>query len=69
MTIKTRETVKVLRARVEISQEELASKAGLSARTIGQFEKDVNNLRNAKYKTIQKLADGLGVKVNDIFLG
>lgn len=69
MTVKSRETVKVLRARVEITQEELASKSGLSARTIVQFEKDVNNLRKAKYETLLKLAEGLNVEVDDIFLG
>ena len=69
MAVKTRETIKLLRARAEMSQEELASKVGLSARTIGKLEKDVNNLRKAKYETLQNMATVLGVEVDDIFLG
>lgn len=69
MVAKTRETIKLLRARAEMSQEELASRVGISSKTIGNYEKDVNNLRRAKYKTLQNMATVLGVEVEDIFLG
>lgn len=69
MATRTRETLKVLRARTELTQDELAKRASLSTRTIILFEKDVNNLRKAKYETLQRLAGALGVEVDDIFLG
>lgn len=62
-------SIKELRARKDISQEELANLAGLTARTIYNYEKDVNNLRNASYSNIKKIADALDVKVEEIFLG
>ena len=65
----TKEKLKVLRVKADLSQEELAQKAGLTSRSIGMYEADVNNLRKAKYETIAVLADALGVTVNDIFLG
>lgn len=69
MQLKEKEPVNVLRARLNLTQGELAAKANLSPRTIYLYEKDVKNLRAAKYETLQKLADGLEVTVNDIFLG
>ena len=62
-------SIKELRARKDISQEELANLAGLTARTIYNYEKDVSNLRNASYSNIKKIADALDVKVEEIFLG
>lgn len=64
-----KEKLRVLRAKAEMSQEDLAQKAGLTSRSIGMYEADVNNLRKAKYETIAGIADALGVSVNDIFLG
>lgn len=64
-----KERLRVLRAKAEMSQEDLAQKAGLTSRSIGMYEADVNNLRKAKYETIAGIADALGVTVNDIFLG
>ena len=64
-----KEKLKVLRVKAELSQEELAKKSGLTSRSIGFYEADVNNLRKAKYETIAVIADVLGVSVNDIFLG
>lgn len=51
-----------------LSQEELASKTGLTPKTIGFYEKNVNNLRNASYKNVEKIAKALNVSVDDIFL-
>lgn len=51
-----------------LSQEELAIKTGLTPRTIVSYEKNVNNLRNASYKNVEKIAKALNVSVDDIFL-
>lgn len=69
MATVTKEKLKVLRARLDMSQEDLAKKAGLSTRSIGLYEADVRNLRNAKYPTLENIAKALGVSVDDIFLG
>ena len=62
-------SIKELRARKDITQEELAKLTGLTARTIHVYEKDVANLRNASYSNIKKLADALDVELEEIFLG
>ncbi|MDQ0159007.1 transcriptional regulator with XRE-family HTH domain [Alkalibacillus salilacus] len=69
VTTKTREKLKVLRVKAEMTQEQLASKSGVSARSIILYEMNVNNLRKAHYSTLEKIANALGVKVDDIFLG
>lgn len=69
MQIKDKEKVKLLRVRLELTQSELAERAGVSQRTIHMFEKDVQNLRKAKYETLLRLAEALEVEVDDIFLG
>jgi transcriptional regulator with XRE-family HTH domain len=65
----TKEKLKVLRVKADFSQEELAKKSGVTARSIGYYEADVNNLRKAQYVILEKLAKALGVHVDDIFLG
>lgn len=65
----TKEKLRVLRARAEMTQQQLAEKAGISSKSIGLYESDVNKLRKADYETIEKLAKALNVTVNDIFLG
>jgi DNA-binding XRE family transcriptional regulator len=62
-------TLKELRARHNLTQEELARLAGLSPKTINYYEKDVNRLRGASFKNLEKLAEVLKVKVDDIYLG
>ena len=62
-------SLKELRARRNYSQEDLARRAKLTTRTISNYESDVNNLRNASYANIKKIAEALEVEVGDIFLG
>ena len=62
-------SLKELRARHNLTQEELARLAGLSPKTINYYEKDVNRLRGASFKNLEKLAEALKVKVDDIYLG
>ena len=66
---KTKEKLRVLRVKADLTQEELAEKAGINTRSIGFYEADVKNLRKAKYETLVKLAEALDVSVDDIFLG
>ena len=51
-------TIKELRARNNFTQEELAKRSGLNARTVNSYESNV-----------EKLAEVLKVQVDDIFLG
>lgn len=62
-------TIKELRARNNFTQEELAKRSGLNARTVNSYENNVENLRKASYKNIEKIAEVLKVQVDDIFLG
>lgn len=50
------------------SKVDLAKKSGVTERTIWSFEKDVENLNNANYRTIKKLATALEIRVDNIFL-
>ncbi len=62
-------TIKQWRGIRGLTQEELAEKSGVTSRTIHTYENDTESLGNAKYKNIQNIADALGVKLDDIFLG
>ena len=52
-----------------LSQEEMAKKVNVSTRTIWSYENDINNLRNASYNTISLIANALGIRTGQIFLG
>lgn len=62
-------TLKQLRRLAGITQEELGKRVGLTARTIGSYENDIDKLRNTPFQKIKELADALDVSVDDIFLG
>ena len=61
-------TLKQCRGLRGYSQSKLSEKTGITERTIINYEKDVTNLHNAKYSTIEKLAEALDIKVENIFL-
>lgn len=69
MGVATKEKLRVLRAKANLTQAELAKKAEITSRSIGLYEADINNLRKAQYVTLEKIADALNVTVDDIFLG
>lgn len=69
MNEKTVLTLRQWRALRGYSQRELSEMTGVNERTITNYEKDVTNLHNAKYSTVEKLAIALDVKVSNIFLG
>ena len=52
-----------------LSQEQLAAMVGVSARSIINYEGSEVALSNASYKTVQALADCLGIKISQFFLG
>lgn len=57
-----------IRMQKRLTQKELAHASGLSERTINTYESDIDNLRNARYKNVEKVANALGVSVDEIFL-
>ena len=69
MDEKTVLTLKQWRALRGYSQSKLSEMTGITERTIINYEKDVANLHNAKYSTVEKLAEALDIKVANIFLG
>ncbi len=69
MVVADKERLKILRVKADLTQEELAEKAGVTSRTINAYEVDVNNIRKARYETLEKIANALGVQVDNIFLG
>ena len=68
MNEKTVLTLRQWRGLRELSQKELSEKTGINERTIINYEKNVTNLHNAKYSTVEKLAVALDIKVENIFL-
>ncbi|WP_407631969.1 helix-turn-helix transcriptional regulator [Leuconostoc falkenbergense] len=57
-----------IRMQKRLTQKDLALASGLSERTINTYESDIDNLRNARYKNVEKVANALGVSVDEIFL-
>ena len=55
-----------LRLSKKMTQDDLATKTGLSADTIGAIEQ---GRRWARLTTLHKLADGLGTPTNELFIG
>ena len=51
-----------------MSQKTLSEKSGVTERSIANYEKDIDNLRSAKYSTIINICDALEISVDDIFL-
>lgn len=60
------QTLKELRVKYGLTQEELANLFKVTARTIQNMEKDSSNIKDSLLK---KYIDAFGVKYDDIFLG
>ena len=61
------ETVRTLREELGFSQEELAHRAGLSAKTISRIESPpASGAHEVRGSTFRKLAGALGVQVSDL---
>lgn len=60
------QTLKELRIKYGLTQEELADLFKVTSRTIQNMEKDSSNIKDSLLK---KYMDAFGVKYDDIFLG
>ena len=58
------QSVRYLRLKKEMSQEELAFNSGLSLNSISTLERGINNI---KIKNIKNIAEALKVNIEDIF--
>lgn len=61
-------TLKQLRALRNMTRQELADAVGVHYNTIMFYENDVNKLRQAEYEVVEKIAEVLEVKIDNIFL-
>lgn len=52
-----------------LTQKELAKQAKVTERTIYNYEDDTKNINNARYSTIKKIAEVLGISTDNIFFG
>ena len=66
--MKKKATLTQLRELRNMTQEELAFKAGITSRTLISYENDVMKLRKASYERLKRIADALDCSVDDIFL-
>lgn len=57
-----------LRRAKRMTQKDLAEKTGITERTIITYETDVRNLRKASYENVERIANALEVKIDQIFL-
>ena len=56
--------VRVLRKQADLSQEELAARAGISVDFLGLIERGINA---PSFETLEKLAEALEVPVGELF--
>lgn len=68
MVLKEKERLFDLRISKRMTQRELAMKTGLTEKTIITYESNIEKLRNASYKNVEKVANALEVEIDDIFL-
>jgi transcriptional regulator with XRE-family HTH domain len=57
------QSVRYLRLKQNMSQEDLAFNAGLNLNSISTFERGINNI---KIKTLYKISQALNVEIDDI---
>ena len=62
-------TIRQWRSLKGMSKAKLSRDSGVTERTIYRLEETQKNVQNANFKTLHKLAEVLGIKVDDIFLG
>ncbi|AUJ55009.1 TPA: helix-turn-helix transcriptional regulator [Staphylococcus aureus] len=62
-------TIGQWRALKGMSKAELSRKSGVTEKTIYNYESSQEYIKNSNFKTLNKLAIGLGITVDNIFLG
>ena len=71
MTVNEKEKLKLTigqwRSLKGMSKAKLSRKSGVTERTIYRFEETQENVQNSNFKTLNKLALALDIKVDDIF--
>ena len=68
MNMPAKLTLKQWRVIKGVSAEELQKKTMIPVSTIYYYENDVKKLRKAKYETVLKISEALGISVDDILL-
>ncbi len=58
------QSVRYLRLKKEMSQEELAFNSGLSLNSISTLERGINNI---KIKNLKNISEALNIEINEIF--
>ncbi|KKD23355.1 DNA-binding protein [Staphylococcus cohnii subsp. cohnii] len=62
-------TISQWRALKNMNKRQLAIRSGVTEKTIYNYEMSQTYIQNANYKTLNKLANALGIEVDNIFLG
>lgn len=68
MVLEEKYTIRQLRGLRGFTQAELAEMIGVTEQTVSDYESKPGRLKNAKYSTVELLADALQVDIGDIFL-
>lgn len=58
--------IKKIRTEQQLTQQELADKAGINIRLVQRLEKQEVSIMESRVKTIKAIADALGLKVDDL---
>ena len=58
--------IKKIRTEQQLTQQELANKAGVNIRLVQRLEKEEVSIMESRVKTIKAIADALGLKVDDL---
>lgn len=58
--------IKKIRTEQQLTQQELANKAGVNIRLVQRLEKEEVSIMESRVKTIKAIADALSLKVDDL---
>ena len=58
--------IKKIRTEQQLTQQELADKAGINIRLVQRLEKEEISIMESRVKTIKAIADALSLKVDDL---
>ena len=58
--------IKKIRTEQQLTQQELADKAGINIRLVQRLEKEEVSIMESRIKTIKAIADAFGVKIEEL---
>lgn len=58
--------IKKIRTEQQLTQQELADKAGINIRLVQRLEKEEVSIMESRVKTIKAIADALNLKIDDL---